>query len=123
MAVDLLDGVERPRAAASAWVRAAFRPRFSDAVRPIVHTVCIIRDSVAVVELTRAKLTGAVAWAAFSGAGTYLLHIDDGKVEEKVFQEVLAGGLHGPRGLCEAVGALWLDSDAFGLSGAVFPQG
>ena len=85
MAVDLLDGVEQTQAAASAWYAQRFIldlvPRFG----PIVQTVCIIRDSVAVVELTRARLTGAVAWAALSGAGTYLLHIDDGKTEEQVF--------------------------------------
>ena len=85
MAVDLLDGVERARAAASAWYAQRFVLDLVTQFGPIVHTVCIIRDSVAVVELTRAKLTGAVAWAALSGAGTYLLHIDDGKVEEKVF--------------------------------------
>ena len=85
MAVDLLDGVERARAAASAWYAQRFVLDLVTEFGPIVHTVCIIRDSVAVVDLTRAKLTGAVAWAALSGAGTYLLHIDDGKVEEKVF--------------------------------------
>ena len=42
---------------------------------PSVHTVCSIRNSVAVVELTRARLTGAVAWAGLSGAGSYLLHM------------------------------------------------
>ena len=85
MAVDLLDGVERARAAASAWYAQRFVLDLVTQFGPIVHTVCIIRDSVAVVELTRATLTRAVAWAAFSGAGTYLLYIDDGKVEEKVF--------------------------------------
>ena len=50
-----------------------------------MQSVCIIRDSVAVVELKRAPLTEAVAWAVLSGAGTYLLHIDDGKVQEQVF--------------------------------------
>ena len=85
MAVDLLDGVVRARAAASAWYAQRFVLDLVTQFGPIVHTVCIIRDCVAVVELTRAKLTGAVAWAALSGAGTYLLHIDDGKVEEKVF--------------------------------------
>ena len=85
MAVDLLDGVERARAAASAWYAQRFILDLVTRFGPIVHTVCIIRDSVAVVELTRARLTGAVAWAALSGAGTYLLHIGDGKVEEQVF--------------------------------------
>ena len=85
MAVDLLDGIERARAAASAWYAQRFILDLVTRFGPIVHTVCIIRDSVAVVELTRAKLTGAIAWVALSGAGTYLLHIDDGKVEEQVF--------------------------------------
>ena len=84
MAVELLDGVERARAAASAWYAQRFILDVVARFGPIVRTVCIIRDSVAVVELTRARLTGAVAWAALSGAGTYLLHIDDGKVEERV---------------------------------------
>ena len=85
MAVDLLGGIERAWAAASAWYAQRFILDLVTRFGPIVHTVCIIRDSVAVVELTRAKLTGAVAWVALSGAGTYLLHIDDGKVEEQVF--------------------------------------
>ena len=85
MAVDLLDGVEQARAAASAWYAQHFILDLVTRFGPIVHTVCIIRDSVAMVELTRARLTGAVAWASFSGAGTYLLHIDDGKVEEQLF--------------------------------------
>ena len=85
MAVDLLDGVERARAAASAWYAQRFVLDLVTRFGPIVHTVCIIRDSLAVVELTPARLTGAIAWAALSGAGTYLLYIDDGQVEEKVF--------------------------------------
>ena len=85
MAVDLLDGVERVRAAASAWYAQRFVLDLVTRFGSIIHTVCIIRDSVVLVELTRAKLTEAVAWAALAGAGTYLLHIDDGKVGEKVF--------------------------------------
>ena len=84
MAVDLLDGVERARAAASAWYAQRFVLDLVTWFGPIVHTVCIIRDRLAVVELTPARMTGAMAWAAFSGNGTYLLHIDDGKVEEQV---------------------------------------
>ena len=85
MAVDLLKGAEQARAAASAWYAQRFVLDVVTRFGPIVRTLCIIRDSVAVVELVRASLTGAVGWAAFSGAGTYLLHIDDGNVEERVF--------------------------------------
>ena len=85
MAVDLLDGVEQARAAASAWYAQRFILDLVTRFGRIVHTVCIIRDSVVVVELKPARLTGAIAWAALSGAGTYLLHIDNGKVEEHVF--------------------------------------
>ena len=121
MVVDLLDGVERARAAASAWYAQRFVLDLVTQFGPIVHTVCIIRDSVAVVELTRAKLTGAVAWAALSGAGTYLLHIDDGKVEEKVFPGCFSrAGCMDPGvyvKLLERYG--WARSDARGLRGAV----
>ena len=85
MAVELLDGVERARAAASAWFAQRFILGLVTRFGPIVHSVCIIRDCLAVVELTRAPLTQAVAWVVLSGFGTYLLNIDDGKVEEKVF--------------------------------------
>ena len=70
MAVDLLDGVERARAAASAWYAQRFILDLVTRFGRIVHTVCIIRDSVVVVELKPARLTGAIAWAALSGAGT-----------------------------------------------------
>ena len=39
----------------------------------------------------------AIAWAVLSGAGTYLLHIDDGKVKEQVFPGGFSGaGRMGP---------------------------
>ena len=85
MAVDLLDGVKQAQAAASAWYAQRFILDLVTWCGPIVRSVCIMRDGVAVVELMRAPLTGAVAEAAFGGAGTYLLHIDDGTVEENVF--------------------------------------
>ena len=85
MAVDLLEGTDQARAAASAWYAQCFILDLVPQFGPIVKSVCIIRKSLSVVELTRAPFTKAVAWAVLSGAGTYLLHIDDGRVEEKVF--------------------------------------
>ena len=85
MAVEFLDGVERARAAASAWFAQRFILDLVTRFGPIVHSVCIIRDSLAVVQLTQAPLTRAVAWVVLSGTGTYLLNIDDGEVEEKLF--------------------------------------
>ena len=83
--MELLEGTERARAAASAWFAQRFILDLVTRFGPIVHSVCIIRDSLAVVQLTQAPLTRAVAWVVLSGTGTYLLNIDDGKVEEKVF--------------------------------------
>ena len=85
MALDLLDGAEQARAAASAWYAQRFILDLVSRFGPIVRSVRIIRDSIVVVELMRAQLTDAIAEAAFSGAGTYLLHIDDGSTEENVF--------------------------------------
>ena len=85
MAVDLLEGVKQAQAAASAWYAQQFILDLVTRFGPIVRSVCIIRDGVSVVELMRAPLTGAVAETAFGSAGTYLLHIDDGTVEENVF--------------------------------------
>ena len=62
-----------------------------------MRSVCIMRDSIVVVELMRAPLTGAITEAAFSGAGTYLLHIDDGRTEDNVFpREVSRAGQISP---------------------------
>ena len=70
-AVDLLDGEDRERAAAAAWYAAEFIVDFVSWFGPIVKSVCVIRECVAVVEFQRAPLSGAVGWATFSGAGTY----------------------------------------------------
>ena len=97
MALDLLDGSEQARAAASAWYAQRFILDLVTRFGPIVRSVCIIRDSIVVVELMRAPLTDAIAEAVFSGAGTYLLHIDDGRAEENVFPgEVSRAGQIGP---------------------------
>ena len=97
MAVELLDGVERARAAASAWFAQRFILDLVTRFGPIVHSVCVVRDSLAVVQLTPAPLTRALAWVALSGTGTYLLNIDDGNVEEKVFPGGLSrAGALGP---------------------------
>lgn len=85
IAVELLEGEERARAAASAWDAHHFILDLVTRFGPIVHSVRIMRDSLAVVQLDPAPLTGAMAWVIFSGTGTYLLNIDDGTVEEKVF--------------------------------------
>ena len=84
-AVELLDGVERERAAASVWYAFRFIQDLVGLFGPIVRTVCVIRECVAVVELERAPLSGAVAWATFSGTGTYTVCVHRGKVEELVF--------------------------------------
>ena len=84
-AVELLDGVERERAAASVWYGFRFIQDLVGLFGPIVRTVCVIGECVAVVELERAPLSGAVAWATFSGTGTYTVYVHRGKVEELVF--------------------------------------
>ena len=84
-AVDLLDGEERERAAASAWYAAAFVVDFVSWFGPIVKRVCVIRECVAVVELERAPFSEAVGWATFSATGTYTLYVHRGNVEEVVF--------------------------------------
>ena len=85
MAVDLLKGVEQARAAASAWYAFRFILDLVSLFGSIVKSVCVIRECVAVVELERAPLSGAVAWATFSGTGTYTLYINDGNIQELVF--------------------------------------
>ena len=87
MAVDQLEGVEQERAAASAWYAFRFVLDLVGRFGPIVKSVCVIRESVAVVELERAPFSESVAWAAFSGTGTYTLYVDRGGVEELVFPE------------------------------------
>ncbi len=84
-AVDLLDGEDRERAAAAAWYAAEFIVDLVSWFGPIVKSVCVIRECVAVVEFERAPLSGAVGWATFSGTGTYTLYVHRGSVEEVVF--------------------------------------
>lgn len=84
-AVDLLESNEQPQAVASAWYAQRFILDLVLSFGSIVRNVCIIRDGVAVVQLMQAQRTDAFASAAFSGTGTYLLHIDDGRVEDNMF--------------------------------------
>ena len=90
VAVDLLTDTEQEQAAASAWYAFRFILDLVALFGPIVRSVCIIREYVAVVELERAPLSEAVAWATFSGTGTYSLYIDDGNTEELVASEYLS---------------------------------
>ena len=83
-AVDLLDGEDRERAAAAAWYAAEFIVDLVSWFGPIVNSVCVIRECVAVVALERAPLSGAVGWATFSGTGTYTLYARRGNTEEIV---------------------------------------
>ncbi len=85
MAVDLLKGVDQEWAAASVWYAFKFVLDLVSRFGAIVKSVCVIRECVAVVELKRATFSGAVAWATFSGTGTYTLYVDQGNVEELVF--------------------------------------
>ena len=70
---------------ASAWYAFRFVLDLVSRFGAIVKSVCVIRECVAVVELERAPFSGAVAWATFSGTGTYTLYVDRGGVEELVF--------------------------------------
>ena len=109
MAVELLDGVERERAAASAWYAFRFVLDLVSRFGPIVKTVCVIRECVAVVELERAPFSGAVAWTTFSGTGTYTLYIDRGNLEELIFPGRFsrAGADHREH-LCRGIAGQWL---------------
>ena len=84
MAVDLLDGFEQAIAAGAAWYAHRFIVDLVGLFGPIVKTVCIVRDGVAVVELVSAPQTGSEAWAGFSGVGSYTLCVDGGIVKEHV---------------------------------------
>ena len=79
------DGENRERAAAAAWYAAEFIVDLVSWFGPIVKSVCVIRECVAVVEFERAPFSGAVGWATFSGTGTYTLYVHLGNVEEVVF--------------------------------------
>lgn len=85
MALGLLDGVDQERAAASGWYAFRFVLDLVTSFGAIVKSVCVIDESVVVVELETAPSTGAVAWATFSGAGTYTLYVDRGGVQELVY--------------------------------------
>ena len=84
MAVDLLDSAEQAFAAGSAWYAHRFILDLVALFGPIVNSVCLIRDGVAVVVLDRAPKTEATAWATFSGVGAYSLYVDGGSVLESV---------------------------------------
>lgn len=90
MAVNLLKGTEQARAAASAWYAFRFVLDLVALFGPIVKSVCIIRECVAVVELKRSPMSDSVAWATISGTGTYTLYIDDGITEDLVFKGQLS---------------------------------
>ena len=86
-AVEQVPELLRERAAASAWYAALF---IEDVVRtfgPVVKSVCVIVECVAVVELERAPLSGSVAWGTFSGAGTWSLHL-----RHRAGEDVIHGG-------------------------------
>ena len=102
-AVDMLDGEERERAAASAWYAAEFIVDLVSWFGPIVKSVCILRECVAVVEFERAPLSGAVGWATFSGTGTYTLYVHRGNVEEVVFSGRSRAGRMSPSTYTEAL--------------------
>lgn len=84
-AVAVLDGEDGERAAASAWYAAEFIADLVSRFGPIVKSVCVIRECVAVVEFERAPLSEAVGWATFSGSGTCTFYVHRGNVEEVVF--------------------------------------
>lgn len=84
-AVDMLDGTDRERAAASAWYAAEFIVDLVTRFGPIVKSVCVIREYVAVVEFERALLSDAVGWATFSGTGNYTFYVQRGNVKEVAY--------------------------------------
>ena len=102
-AVDMLDGEDRERAAASAWYAAQFIADLASWFGPIVKSVCVIRECVAVVEFERAPLSGAVGWATFSGAGTYTLYVHRDNVEEFVHSGRSRAGRISPDTYMEAL--------------------
>ena len=77
----------RERAAASAWYALLFIEDVMRAFGPVVGSVCVIKECVAVVQLERAPLSGSVAWATFSGAGTWSLHL-----RQRAAEDVIYGG-------------------------------
>ena len=95
-AVDMLDGEDREQAAASAWYAAKFIADLVSWFGPIVKSLCVIRECVAVVEFERAPLSGAVGWATFSGAGTYTLYVHRENIEEVVLSGRFKAGRISP---------------------------
>ncbi|MCY4530664.1 MAG: helix-turn-helix transcriptional regulator, partial [Chloroflexi bacterium] len=85
MALGLLDRTDQERAAASAWYAFRFVLDLVRSFGAIVKSVCVIDECVVVVEIETAPSTGAVAWATFSGTGTYTLYVDRGGVQELVY--------------------------------------
>ena len=80
-AVEQVPDTSREAAAGSAWYAYLFIQDLVSLFGPVVKSLCVIRECVAVVELERAPFSGAVAWATFSGAGAYTLHVQHGGVE------------------------------------------
>ena len=102
-AVDMLDGEDREHAAASAWYAAEFIVDLVSWFGPIVKSVRIIRECVAVVEFERAPFSGAVGWATFSGTGTYTLYVHRENVEEVIFSGRSRAGRMSPNNYMEAL--------------------
>ncbi|MCY4499006.1 MAG: hypothetical protein OXC14_17195 [Rhodospirillaceae bacterium] len=75
------DGL-REMAAASAWYAFLFIQDVVSLFGSVIKNVCVIRECVAVVQLEPAPFSGAAAWATFSGAGAYLIHVHCRNVEE-----------------------------------------
>ena len=85
MALGLIGGIDQERAAASGWYAFRFVLDLVTWFGAIVKSVSVIDECVVVVELESAPSTGAVAWATFSGSGTYTLYVDRGGVQELVY--------------------------------------
>ena len=107
-AVDLLDGEDRERAAGSAWYAAEFIVDLVSWFGPIVKSVCVIRECVAVVEFERAPFSGAVGWATFSGTRTYTLSVHRGNVEEYSVPRPLASWTDEPDHVHGSVAKVWM---------------
>lgn len=104
-ALGLVDGADQERAAASAWYAFRFVLDLIASFGAIVKSLCVIDECVVVVELEPAQSTGAVAWATFSGTGTYTLYVDRGGEQELVYpQQFSRAGPIGERTLAETLG-------------------
>ena len=80
-AVEQVPDALREAAGASAWYAYLFIQDLVCLFGPLVKSLCVIRECVAVVELERAPFSGGVAWATFSGTGAYTLHVQHGGLE------------------------------------------